>query len=449
MRSRTIPALIFALWVGLSSASSIEHERIFAFTRLPRGMATQISISSTKKFLDAIDAAVAASTTSMKTPLSTEKLFEGIETVMPFLSRDNGLDLELHILFPPGLNRFALEGAVIVLGNADFHQVVAALEERDALMDVAEGEERFTVWLERASPFTFERAGDGYLVGSAQPHLVKLVRWEMDREWRPDLWMDGEAGILVDIPGAWLLDDISLAGPMFRVRQWLKEGTAPALEGVDIEAVGRVLDQADALGAAAKAELSRIMRLGLDLRVSGERIGLMLRIQSEKGTLLYDIGDAAMSKSIFHRLDLIGHLSTDTPRIWVAASYDDVISDLLLRNFVGAFEIMKAAFSRQAESLLYAGARFVASRQTKNITQVSLGKQGFDCTTWHYAENPLLLLDAIRLMAIARNSIYRELFPGLGGGDAIDALIHNYLVVANWHLLSPPSESESPTPAED
>lgn len=416
MRFTRLFAFVLAACVGVSAAAPAGT---FAEMTFPKGIGAQISIRSTKRLLNAVDAAVAASSKGMEEPLDEGFILGMVAMGAPFLAGDDALDLEVHLLLPPVMNQMAIMGAVLIIGNAEFDQLVSALLRVGVPVTVVKENERFTATFGNSPPFTFENIGNGYFVCAMQPNAGQLYRKEMEDGWRPALWMDGDVGLVVNVPGRWMLNQVSLAPKMALLRRWVGDANNPALEGVDRDVLGRMLDEIDALGAWAKEELVKTARLGLDIRLDGERLGVALRAKSEEGTLIAQIGEAASSRSNF-RSSLDRDVRADAVQLVTQAPFVEVVPDLEERLNTWLERAAANVFPRSAGELTSAYRAYWAARPTANVSSAAFPGVRFDSSTWFGADDPDALLAATRTFVTAMNAAYRELMPFLGDRDAMN-----------------------------
>lgn len=383
----------------------------FAAIRFPKGFGMALSVRSSRELIQSIDDfAVACSEGTPKAVppgIISAQLFRNL----PFLK---DMNLQAHLYMPPSATYAALFNHLIVLGNADFEQIVAAFGMLgiDVVKSDAGKYHSLKGRGKRSIPYLLQDMGEGYIAIAPNPNMLGMISREFDKGWRPALWATGDVGILIDQPGKWAVttDNINVLTGL--AGMWLAEEGSKKLTGVNIAVLARLLDMVSESIADIDGEFESVKRLAYEAGIDGDKAFLGFRILSDKDSFL---GRAGAKLSAAGPLDspLMRTADDDAYQMLAIAGYEDIapgFNDLLGEVIA---RLGEGVFPEQKEALLTGYKAYAASGPGEMVILSGSAVNPLDMALYVRAAKPQIFLDARADMAKAGEGMTRALFPGL------------------------------------
>lgn len=402
------PALLFALSLFLS-LPAVGGE--FSEPSFPKGMGITLSIPSTARLLKAVDAGVAASTVGTGQPVPSGFILRWAEGNLPFPARDGGMDWEIHFFFPPVLHRAAVLAHAVVIANTSLDEFTRSMESVGAtFLPAPDG----SLQMRGGTPFPpyiVRDAGDGMLLLAPEPSVLASLSADVKAGWRPARRAAGVLGLAADNPGKWLMSGDFLDGRLSAIRRWLTGEPTPALDGADTKALLAVLDACASAVPALKAELAGIERMGLDIRLDGERLGASLTVKAAPETLLGTMAASASARDNISDSPA-GKVGDDSIQLLSTASWEDILpgSEQLLLDCAGA--LADAAHPAGKEALIAGLRRFLSGGPGESAQGGYYQNETISGANWIAAQDPGALFDASGELVEATGGMLKAFFPG-------------------------------------
>lgn len=386
---------------------------------MPRGTGMSLSIRSLNELFESIDAAVAASSRDTQSPVREGHILDWAERSLPFFFRDASMDLEVHIFFPPMLQQFAIMGHVVVASGVDFARFREALEARGVRFE-PEGEGgHFKLAIPGGPPYIALDAGDGRIVFGVMPAALDGARRALAEGWRPIHWADGVVGLTFDRPDGWLLNAGWLERKLDHVRGWLTADIpTPGLEGADRGVLANLVAAVVDSLPAVRAELAAVERLGFDVRLNGERLGVSLRLASDDGSLVAQAGAAASGRAAVEG-DLVDKVDAGAMQLLAMASPADFMPGFEQRLQDWLAGIARKAFPDQHDVFADALRRYFAAGPGMSVTAGFFRDGAMANAAWNAGADPAALADAFADILASMSDMVGVAFPGSGDVIAI------------------------------
>lgn len=406
---------IVAMVCGLCTASARTGD--FVDMTFPRGMGAHLSIRSTDELLKGMDAGVAASTAGTDEPVPAGTILKWAAERLPFLTGDEGLDLEMHLFLPPMMHEMAVFGHALIISNLSFGKFTEIVEKVGGQVAMDKGGIA-TLTLRGAPPYRIIDAGDDMIALAFQPEVLRMLRREFKNGWRPAHWADGAIGLSVETPGEWLFASAgeAMERKLALVEDWLSRGEpSPALEKADRDVLLKVLESVRDAVPAAMEEMDGITRMGLDIRADGERLGLALRVLADPSTRL---GRAGASASERRNLDtpLLDKVDDGAIQIFAVAPREAILPGLgeMVVEWAGA--IGERAFPEHGNGIVDAArAYYVDAASGASVNAGYFDSDFMRNIVYTESEDPAALAEAWVGVLKAANNLIGAAFPGVDG----------------------------------